>query len=33
MPKVFLSASASPGGWPEEDRHIGGQKAEYEKKV
>jgi hypothetical protein len=28
MPEVFLSASASPDGWPEKGRHIGGQKAE-----
>jgi hypothetical protein len=28
MPKVFLSAIASPNGWPEKGRHIGGQKAE-----
>mgnify|MGYP001104494297 CR=1 FL=1 len=29
VPEVFLSASASPDGWPEKGRHIGGQKAEY----
>jgi hypothetical protein len=28
VPEVFLSASASPDGWPEKGRHIGGQKAE-----
>ena len=28
MPEVFLSAGASPDGWPEKGRHIGGQKAE-----
>jgi hypothetical protein len=28
VPGYILSASASPDGWPEKDRHIGGQKAE-----
>ena len=28
VPKFVLSASASPDGWPEKGRHIGGQKAE-----
>jgi hypothetical protein len=28
VPKYVLSASASPDGWPEKARHIGGQKAE-----
>jgi hypothetical protein len=28
VPKFVLSADASPDGWPEEGRHIGGQKAE-----
>jgi hypothetical protein len=28
IPKFVLSASASPDGWPEKGRHIGGQKAE-----
>ena len=28
MPEVFLSASASPDGWPEKGRRIGGLKAE-----
>jgi hypothetical protein len=28
VPKNILSADASPGGWPEKGRHIGGQKAE-----
>ena len=26
VPKSVLSASASPDGWPEKGRHIGGQK-------
>ena len=28
VPKIILSADASPDGWPEKGRHIGGQKAE-----
>jgi hypothetical protein len=29
VPEFFLLAVASPDGWPEEGRHIGGQKADY----
>jgi hypothetical protein len=28
VPEFFLSAVASPDGWPKKGRHIGGQKAE-----
>ena len=30
VPKFVLSASASPDGWPEKARHIGGQKVELQ---